>query len=70
MAYVPLDGERPGDPRRSPGALEDFDVIWSGAKQRADECPGLSSYNGAAPIANARKLASMAPAAWTGKPRV
>jgi hypothetical protein len=28
-----------------------------GSQQRAGACPGLSSYNGAASIANARKLA-------------
>jgi hypothetical protein len=55
------NGERPGNPRRSPGVLDDFDVIWSASKQRAGECGPLSSYNGNSSIANARKLALMAP---------
>jgi hypothetical protein len=41
-----LSGERPGGSRRSPGALEGFEVIWSGSMERAGLCAGLSRYEG------------------------
>ena len=60
-------GHKDGTNQADVSGGDAFDVIWSGAKQRAGECPGLSGYDNRKGIANAKRLALCAPPEWSGK---